>query len=149
MKASEIIYLMETLGFHMGRWENYIKQINNETVLEVRFIDNNCYIKYIPKGDFDYYISDEYDGEQVIGERINILFDSKNNNIFKHANFFIKTVIENIVEVIRIYSDTDTICDWIVLEDDVILIVPTFNSLENAKLASYISLKNGFVNNQI
>lgn len=149
MKASEIIYLMETLGFHIGRWENYIKQINNETVLEVRFIDNNCYIKCIPKEDYDYYTSDEYDGEQEIGENINISFDSKNKSIFKHANFFIKTVIENIVEIRRNYSDVGTICNWIVLEDDVILIVPTFNLSEKAKLASYISLKDGFVNNGI
>ena len=91
---------METLGFVMDRegnnvayWRNFTKQIDENLISEVNFSETECYIKIFGLGDYNYYLSNDYDGKEDIGERITILFKSKNNDIIKHMEYFSKVVI--------------------------------------------------------
>jgi hypothetical protein len=155
MKEDEIIYLMETLGFVMDRegnnvayWRNFTKQIDKDLISEVSFSETGCYIKIFGLGDYNYYLSNDYDGKEDIGERITILFKSKNNDIIKHMEYFSKVVIENINQIRTIFfSEENSLRDWIITDDDIILIIPTYpySSDCSVRFASYISLKNGFV----
>lgn len=149
---------METLGFVMNRegnsvayWRKFTKQIYEDLISEVSFSETECYIKIFGLGDYNYYLSNDYDGKEDIRETINILFGSKTNDIIKHMAYFTKVVIENINQIRGIFfSEENSLRDWIVIDDDVILIIPTYpySSDCSARFVSYISLKNGFINNK-